>query len=378
MPDPIGSLVTRWRGDRFARGSYSFLANGATPSDRDVLAAPRDDRLFFAGEATDREFPATVHGALLSGQRAAEEVLDAEASSVIVIGAGAAGLAAARLLVESGVAVQVLEARERVGGRVWTDNSLGVPLDLGALWIHGVSGNPLSDLADAIDAPRAATDYDSHRVRDAEGNIVEPADFPSDFEDVTNIEHEFGAEVPALSPQAVDEGDELGGGDVTFPNGYLPVLEALIEGFEVDTGVIVERVDTTADTVVVTSADTRFSADAVLVTFPLGVLQAGDITFAPPLDSERRGAIDRLGMGVLDKVYVQFDEIFWEPDIDLLGYIGPDRGHFSEWLNLAKYTGEPILVGFNAASAAETLETMSDQEVVAEAMVALRNMYELT
>lgn len=376
VPDPVAMLITRWRADPFARGSYSFLARGAKPTDRTLLGAPSDGRLFFAGEATDRSFPSTVHGALISGKRAAREVLETNASSVIVIGAGASGLAAARLLVDSDVEVTMLEARDRIGGRVWTDASLGVPLDLGASWIHGTSGNPLTTLADSIDAPRAETDYDSHRVRDSSGNEIEPADFPADFDDVTTIEHEYAADIEDLSPQAEEEGDEFGGGDVVFPEGYLPVLETMTGGFEIDTGTIVDRVDTSGEVAVITSGTQEFTADAVVVTVPLGVLKAGDIEFVPAIDSTRQGAIDRLGMGLLDKVYLQFDEVFWETDVDLLGYIGPERGRFSEWLNLAKYTGDPILVAFNAAGVAEQIESMSDAAIVAEATEVLRAMYE--
>ena len=376
VPDPIGSLVTRWRSDPFAQGSYSFLAKGSEPRDRDALGAPSNGRLFFAGEATDRDFPATVHGALLSGQRAAEEILDGDVASVIVVGAGAAGLAAAAMMAESGIEVRVVEARDRIGGRVWTDTSLGVPLDLGASWIHGTRGNPLSALADSINAPRAATNYENHLVRDSYGNLVEPPDFPRDFDDVTTIEHEYAADIGDLSPAAGDEGDEFGGDDVIFPNGYREVLEVLVDGFDVSLGVIVESIDTTDETAIVDAGEESFTADAVLITVPLGVLKSGSIGFTPPLGQERQGAIDRLGMGLLDKVYLQFDEIFWEPEVDLIGYIGPKRGHFAEWLNIAKYTGEPILLGFNASSAAEELETMTNEQVVAEAMTALRDMYE--
>ena len=63
---------------------------------------------------------------------------------VIVVGAGMAGIVAARLLHDSGFAVTVLEARQRLGGRTWTDTSLGAPLDLGGSWVHGVDGNPLT------------------------------------------------------------------------------------------------------------------------------------------------------------------------------------------------------------------------------------------
>ena len=66
------------------------------------------------------------------------------AERVVVVGAGMAGLVAARLLRDSGFVVTVLEARDRNGGRVWTDNRLGAPLDLGGSWIHGVEGNPLT------------------------------------------------------------------------------------------------------------------------------------------------------------------------------------------------------------------------------------------
>jgi len=68
---------------------------------------------------------------------------------VLVVGAGMAGLTAASALNEAGVSVTVLEARDRIGGRTWTDDVGPATIDLGAAWIHGVNGNPLSDLADA-------------------------------------------------------------------------------------------------------------------------------------------------------------------------------------------------------------------------------------
>ncbi|KAJ8102444.1 flavin-containing amine oxidoreductase-domain containing protein [Lipomyces tetrasporus] len=75
IPHPTETIITRWHQDPFSRGSYSFVGPNATGEDYDTLAAPTcDDNLFFAGEATSRTHPATVHGAYLSGLRAAEEV----------------------------------------------------------------------------------------------------------------------------------------------------------------------------------------------------------------------------------------------------------------------------------------------------------------
>lgn len=91
---------------------------------------------------------------------------------VAVVGAGMAGLAAARRLTDAGVTVTVLEARNRIGGRTWTDTSLGVPIDLGAAWLHGSEGNPLLGLAEAVGARAVATDFDDVTLLD-EGSIVD-------------------------------------------------------------------------------------------------------------------------------------------------------------------------------------------------------------
>jgi monoamine oxidase len=104
VPDPTGSLVSRWTADPYALGSYSFIGVGGSNDDRRALAAPVDHQLFFAGEATSAGHAATVHGSLLSGVRAAEEVADVARAGarVVVVGAGVSGLAAARALAGDG------------------------------------------------------------------------------------------------------------------------------------------------------------------------------------------------------------------------------------------------------------------------------------
>ena len=77
IPEPVVLRVSRWASDPWAGGSYSFLGLGATPEDRVTLGEPVARTLFFAGEATHRDDPASVHGAWWSGLRAAQEILGA-------------------------------------------------------------------------------------------------------------------------------------------------------------------------------------------------------------------------------------------------------------------------------------------------------------
>ncbi len=374
IPQPTGSLVTRWRQDPYARGSYSYIPMGGRASDRVVLRAPVQETLFFAGEATSSDSPSTVDGALLSGLRAAEEVLASSASRIAVIGAGVSGLAAAAALADAGLVVEVFEARDRIGGRVVTDRTLGTPLDLGASWIHGARGNPLTDIAEDLDLMRAKTRYGNQVIRNEDGEVLCESDTSAGWQEVTWVEHEYGADIADLSDEAEEEGGLYGGKDRIFVCGYDDVLEAFAGDYEVRLNAVVDRIEWSAGRVLLDAEGTPF--DAVIVTLPLGVLQSGSVVFAPELPQEKRNAIADLGMGLLNKVYLRFPEVFWDEEADLLGYDGPERGLFSEWVNIAKITGEPVLLGFNASSVADELEGWTDEEIVAEAMRALRGMYQ--
>ena len=101
------------------------------------------------------------------------------AARVLVIGAGFAGLSAARALRQSGCEVVVLEARERIGGRVLTDRSLGVPIDLGPSWLHGGPKNPLKPVATAANIATRVTDYANFRFTQVQAGRrlqIAPAD----------------------------------------------------------------------------------------------------------------------------------------------------------------------------------------------------------
>ncbi|MBL6927284.1 MAG: FAD-dependent oxidoreductase [Acidimicrobiia bacterium] len=409
IPDPTDWRVTRWGADPWSLGSYSYLPAGTSATSRATLSGPVGDRLFFAGEATDSDYPGTVHGALKSGQRAASQVLDGHTKpSVVVIGAGASGLGAAQALMDAGADVVVLEARDRIGGRVWTDDVGGVPVDLGGSWIHGVKGNPLAELADALDITLVHTDYDNSVLFDTDGSpldwnrlnnlyeaIADAALSSSstramgpelapirsglnadeqrwfDFVVTSEIEHWWPADVERLAMATAFFGKAFRGGDAVPQTGYRPIIASLAEGLDIRLGTAVSRVDHSGPGVVIDSDKGVFEANAVVVTVPLSVLQAERIQITPDLPHSTLSAIRMLGMGLMNKVVLRFPEVFWDKQADLISYVPPTKGYFVEWYNAVPWTGQPILVGFNAARAAAEIETWSDDATVEAALDTL-------
>lgn len=370
--EPVGYLRTNWSQDPWALGSYSFIPRGASRRDHAELAQPVDDRLYFAGEAAHPEYNSTVHAAHESGLRAAGECLAAGHRRVAVIGAGMAGLSAASRLAQAGLEVVVHEARDRIGGRILTDRNSGVPLDLGASWIHGAHGNPLVALAKRAAAPLAATE-NSYTIRGKDGREISDRDAPGWLFEVTEVQNSYGAAAERLGPAAYDDDTDYDGPDMLLPEGYSQVLDVLAGAYELRLSTPVSRI--TRDAAGAEVDGTHF--DAAIVTLPLGVLKTRSVTFEPNLPKRKRAAIGRLGMGLLDKLYLGFDHVFWDRDVTWI--MTPDtglpRGQFNGWLNLAPYLDAPILLAFNGGPAARTLSGQTDEALVRAATRVLAHAY---
>jgi monoamine oxidase len=83
----------------------------------------------------------------------------------------------------------------------------------------------------------------------------------------------------------------------------------------------------------------------------------------------------RTGMGVLNKCYLRFPEIFWPDDVDWLEYIAEEHGEWTEWVSFARTTGQPVLLGFNAGTRGRDIEAMTDQQIIDSAMQTLHTLY---
>jgi monoamine oxidase len=411
VPEPLAMVRTSWSTDPWARGSYSFLPVGADPALRVDLARPIDGRLFFAGEATSSSAPATVHGALESGRRVATEVDDAaEPGDVVaVLGAGMAGLAAAQALRGAGYTVTVFEARDRIGGRVATvrSDAWPIPVELGASWVHDIGASDLAEQLDGLGVDAAAFDYDDASTLFAGGltqaSLDEAADaiataigWADDAEADLSIAAAVtasGAEVDLLAFSHVDEvelasefgenADELSawwgtaegseGDDLLVLGGYGGLADHLADGLDVRLGTAVLEVSWGADGADFTLADgAPFSCDRVVVTVPLAVLAADDITFDPPLPDTHRAAIDTMGTGLLDKVWFVFPEQFWSNDSLMWTRVDEPGTPFREWFNLAPLTGEPVLLALHGGRTARAWAERSDDELRAAGLAALQ------
>jgi monoamine oxidase len=339
-----------------------------------------------------------------------------EGLKVIVVGAGMAGLTAASALAWEGAEVTVLEARDRIGGRIFTDRSLGVPVEHGANFIHGVTDNPVAALAEEAGLTPILVDGEQWQVFERGG--TEPKDFEIEdvfddlerigekmveeadgdatlsLEDVIDIldpamlkepignwaltdayESEFGAPLSEISAVHFDAGEVLDGSDAVIKEGYDSLAAYLADGLDLRLNEVVKLVRHTAAGVTVETDKGRLTADHCIVTVPLGVLKAGAITFDPPLPEAQRKAVAALGFGRLAKVSVVFDKAFWPEEPHFLGYADATRGRFADMLNLVPLQNAPVLTMVASGDYADKVDAMDERTVKADVMAVLRDIF---
>jgi monoamine oxidase len=380
------------------------------------LAAPVAPGLFLAGEATWSAHPGTMHGAWFSGERAAARALagDAPPASALVVGAGLAGLAAARRLRAAGCAVVVLEAGPEPGGRARTDRSLGVPVHVGAAWLHGDVGNPIAERAkasavgttpsqwgsgttfvDGVGRLDAATNARLHAASDAIDAEIEAAaaaaasapaaralgplvrslvdrhaTAPTDrlvLECWINgvYENLYAAPVDDLSLVHRAEPFRLPGRDLTLTGGLDVVVADIARDLDVRCGVRVTAVTARGRCWRVdTASGTGYDVDAVIVSAPVGALKAGRIRFDPPLPAAVRTALDHIGAGRIAKVFCTFDDAFWAPQWSFWVAARP-RLPLELWVDASVLAGRPVLCGFATRDNAVLVEGLAEADLCA-------------
>ncbi|WP_026139586.1 flavin monoamine oxidase family protein [Leucobacter salsicius] len=350
---------------------------------------------------------------------------------VLVIGAGVSGLAAASDLTRAGKRVVVLEARGRVGGRVHTERVGGHTTDVGASWIHGIDDSSLHDAtralgmreaeftvgsfqaggrpmvyfgpgnerlsavaADGFIADVAALDPELERaiarapegasyadaVQSAVASFVANRSWDEDRAERVleyhrhRAEEQYGAWWDDLDAHGLDD-DQIEGDEVVFPDGYDALPRALAAGLDVRLETPVNRIAWSGGGVAVAAGETVFTADHVIVTAPVGVLQSGQIEFAPALPEPVARALEGFAMNEFEKVFLRFDAPFWDDGVYAIKRQGSAAQWWHSWYDLTQAVGTPTLLTFAAGPAARATRDWSDDEIVASVMSSLREIY---
>ncbi|EFN52584.1 hypothetical protein CHLNCDRAFT_138597 [Chlorella variabilis] len=316
------------------------------------------------------------------------------APRVIVIGGGVAGLKAAADLQRSGAQVTVLEARDRLGGRIHTHQLVAGevrrPVDLGATFICGTSRrppvNPMLEFAVDVlglslrpkrrDGPAATTLYDKQGL-------------PIPDEQLEEAEEKYAE----LMEQLLDRGEKARAGSTeTLANAIRSILEDLqLEAMErqIVEAYLVDLYVTTTDRMSLKgSVSSGYDGDhelvvggfgqeeplwahAVVCTLPLGCLQKQTVAFQPPLPAYKQQAIDGLGMGTENRVAMLFEEVFWPEGPH---FLRPLHGRYT-FSNLHALGVENVLCAWVRPQDIDAYEAMSDGEVLADVEAALREMF---
>lgn len=414
---------------------------------------------------------------------------------IIIVGAGPAGLTAARHLQRQGFSVTVLEARERIGGRVYTDRtSLSVPVDLGASIITGVEADiaterradpsslicsqlglelttlnsacPLYDVVtgdkvpDSLDEdleaeynglleelallfaqngdsaiglsledgleyalrkhratqPMDSVEQDGHLRFMTNSGAVDISVSASTGKEIdhcgkndkidvlsplerrlmnwhfAHLEYGCAAMLKSVSLPYWNQDDVyggFGGAHCMIKGGYDTVLRNLAKGLDIRLNHVVTEVLYGPEELgasrkdgkyvkVSTSTGSEFTGDAVLITVPLGCLKAETIKFSPSLPDWKVSSINRLGFGVLNKIVLEFPEVFWDDNVDYFGATAEEtdlRGQCFMFWNLRKTVGAPVLIALLVGKAAIDGQSISSGDHVNNAMVVLRKLF---
>ena len=322
---------------------------------------------------------------------------------VVIIGSGMAGCAAARDLVDAGLDVVVLEARDRIGGRVHTDHEIadGLPVELGAEFIHTDKAETLALARDndfellycnpadgyrmqmnGVWDPEMYSDPTLRKLGDILGDVESfegPDMTAAEFLDARGLEgagramgeqmlnvHPLG-DLHELSVQGLrdDRVVELERGiDHRVAVGYDELPKFLAHDVDVQCSTVVSAVQWSESGVVVrTVGGGEYPARAAICTLPVGVLKHRSVRFAPDLPATKWEALNGLEMGAALKVVMRFRERFWDDSLTMLGCDGPVRLYWTPLFGRGPHAA-PVFTAYVTGYRARALSACTEQEAI--------------
>jgi polyamine oxidase len=358
-----------------------------------------------------------------SGGKGTDTDTDAGEPPIIVVGAGLAGLTAARILASQDFPVVVLEARNRVGGRAFSSDVGGARVDLGVDLVHGINPlNPVFAFANAAGIALEEPEPGPVAAWEEETLWLPPAvflpvllaggDFAAEYQEIaaglpanasvgdaleawldlrelegdarrrtrffarTYLEETYIGAIDELNAVDTFARVSFNGANARPVDGFSTIARFLAKDLDVRTGEVVTDIQYDADGVSVTSTSGTLQGTHVIVTVPLGVLQAEAISFEPALPSAKTEAIGRLGMGAYEKVILTFDEAFWLEKGESIFHLPLNRSPYPHFVDLSVETGVPQLAMLVSGEPARFVTNSGEQAVLTEAMGILRALFD--
>lgn len=356
--------------------------------------------------------PALVFLSSLTSCNKNDDDLLSTNKKIIIIGAGIAGLGAAKYFKDRNVDIIMIEAQGKVGGRLKTDRSLGIAFDEGASWIHGPDGNPITALVESSGANTFLTDDDNITIFDIDGSEYLDSELDSaedEFNDIFEslngevnkslqevfynqypqyqndrlwtymlsafLEFDKGGDINELSSLDFCDDEAFDGKDLIITDGYDKVAEYLAQDIDIRLDRKVISIDFSEELVQISTNQEDFEADYVLLTVSLGVLKENIISFTPPLSTGIEQAINNLKMGSVNKFLCVWDTPFWDTDLQYIGYTSEIKGKFNYFINVKKFSDANALMAFSFGDYSKQTESMSDADVIDDIMNQLKSIY---
>jgi monoamine oxidase len=287
----------------------------------------------------------------------------ADQHDVVVVGAGIAGLTAARAIASVGKKVLLVEARQRIGGRVFTDSDLGFPFD------HGAPTSAVPQLAGAV------------LVKGKELGKADYTKYEKTLAEVEQKVEQVHKQLPGVDPRLALNYSEplqvLALGEIMrrtpFAQDSAPATLDLKTRLPMMLGRRIVRIDSTNPLVKLVSPSVEIEAKAVIVTVPVGVLAAGMISFAPPLSGAKLSAISALPMANYDKVAVSFSKKVFDVPADsrIMALVGQNKIVEA----LLRPQGQEAAIVYFEGEDAKTLEVRGPTAAGATALTSLAEVF---
>jgi len=337
---------------------------------------------------------------------------------VMIIGAGAAGLMAAWELVQAGKKTAIIEARDRIGGRIHTiyDEKFSLPIEAGAEFVHG--DLPLTKLLlKKADITYPKVEGDMWRK---EKNVLQKSNFIENYQELNKkfkeltddisvadfikqylnepeyeelkksirsyVEGYYAADTTKASTFALrDELKNSRDEQYRVESGYRTVIDFIHSEYLQKGGTIylsspVTIINWQNRNIEVITAQQKFKAEKLIITVPIGILQSQQIKFAPGIEN-KIAAAKQAGYGPVIKIILQFEDIFWndesltDKDIKRLGFLFSEESVSTWWTQYPKKV--PILTGWLGGPHAEKMKHLNDEAILQKAIKSLASVFNI-